>query len=399
MSTPQGPQPPDGAPQQPAEQPAWAQQAAGAWGAAPNGHARRDDETRAVPRWNAPETSEVPQQDVGDHVNGAAPAQEVGDSGDSTQVVARGGQQGWNLDETRIETHIVSQPEIKQDGAAQHQGWGEQAHAAPPYASPEQHYGAQQGQQAWGQQYPGQGHPQAQHAQPQAHQAQPASPFAPPGQHDPYGQAQPGSGQPSYGQPYAAQPGHPAQPGLPGQSAQPGQPGQPYGQQPTQQFGQPQFGQQTQQGQQSPWSGQQAGWAPGGPSQQPTQQWGGRPDAQQQWGPSYPSPQDSAAAKSRRTLFVGIAAVVLAVVVGVLGFVAPGFFLQRVLDAAAVQEGVRQVLTQDYGLQVESVTCPEGTAVVADTAFECTAVVDGEQIAVPIRITSGDGNYEVGRPD
>ena len=97
-------------------------------------------------------------------------------------------------------------------------------------------------------------------------------------------------------------------------------------------------------------------------------------------------------------LILGAAAVLVLAVVGVLGFVAPGFFNTRVLDTAAVQDGVRQVLSQDYGLEVQSVTCPDGTAVATDATFECTAVIDGEQVAVPIRITSEDGNYEVGRP-
>jgi hypothetical protein len=92
-----------------------------------------------------------------------------------------------------------------------------------------------------------------------------------------------------------------------------------------------------------------------------------------------------------------VGAVVLAVV-AVLGFVSPGFFNTRVLDAAAVETGVQQVLAQDYGLEVESVTCPEGQQVVPDAGFECTAVVDGAQVPVPIKITSSDGNYEVGRP-
>jgi Domain of unknown function (DUF4333) len=59
---------------------------------------------------------------------------------------------------------------------------------------------------------------------------------------------------------------------------------------------------------------------------------------------------------------------------------------------------VRTILTQDYGLEVESVTCPDAQEVAVDNTFECTAVVDGEPVPVQIRITSEDGNYEVGRP-
>ena len=76
----------------------------------------------------------------------------------------------------------------------------------------------------------------------------------------------------------------------------------------------------------------------------------------------------------------------------------PGFFNTKVLDVGAVQTGVQQVLTQDYGLKVQSVTCPDGQQVLPNATFECTAVVDGDQVTVPIKITSEDGNYEVGRP-
>jgi Domain of unknown function (DUF4333) len=368
MSTPQGPQPPHGAPQQPAEQPAWGQQ-------------RPGDETRVVPRsaWDAPETSEVPQTDApaageGSEVNLAKP--DTGQQTSDTTQVVRGEQQAWNRDETRI----VRQPGDEQGEPTQVWGPGDQAQQAAPYASPQQHYGTQ---------------PQAGQPGQQQASAPAASPYAPQGQQQygqpggPYGQA-PGYGQ-QQGQQYGAQPGQPA-----------------YGQQPTQQFGQPQFGQQGQQGQwqpgqqpygqqgpygqqqagqQSPWAGQQAGWGQGGPGQQ-------------QWGAGHAAPPGSSAprgSKNRMPLIIGgVAAVVVAV--GVLGFVTPGFFNTRVLDAAAVQDGVRTILTQDYGLEVESVTCPEGTEVQTDVTFECTAVVDGQQVAVPIKITSTDGNYEVGRP-
>jgi hypothetical protein len=391
MSTPQGPQPPHGAPQQPAEQPAWGQQQpSGGWGAQPDDQQRPGEETRVVPRsaWDAPETSEVPQADApaegeGGEVELAKPGTEQ-QAGDTTQVV-RGERQAWNRDETRI----VRQPGDQQGEPTQVWGPGDQAQQAAPYASAQQHYGAQ---------------PQAGQPGQQQASAQAASPYAPPGQQQPYGQPggpygqAAGYGQPPQGQQYGAQPGQ-----------------QDYGQQPTQQFGQPQFGQQGQQGQQgqwqpgqqqygqgpygqqqagqqSPWAGQQAGWGQGGAGQQPAQQWGG----------SYPAPPDSSAprgSKNSMPLIIGVvAAVVVLAAVGVLGFVTPGFFNTRVLDAAAVQDGVRTILTQDYGLEVESVTCPEGTEVQTDVTFECTAVVDGQPVAVPIRITSTDGNYEVGRP-
>jgi hypothetical protein len=86
-------------------------------------------------------------------------------------------------------------------------------------------------------------------------------------------------------------------------------------------------------------------------------------------------------------------------IVGFLGFVKPGFFLVRVLDPTAVQTGVQKVLANDYGLtNVEGVTCSDGNRVVVGSTFECQATVAGEQVAVPVTITSESGDYEVARP-
>lgn len=449
MSTPQGPQPPHGAPQQPAEQPAWGQQQPqGGWGAPPEGQQRPGEETRVFPQqdWSAPETSEVPQQDAA-----APPAAEPAEPAEN-QNQGEGQGQGGEVDlfassgeepppeqqqaddaaeaTTAVPAHGGQQgdPGDADQQQTQH-GWGpaDQTQIAPPFASPEQHYGAQPAQPGQApppgqQQYPGQ--QQVQHTQPQqAHPGQQPSPYASPGQQQPYaaqpgpyGAAQPGYGQqPPYGQPYGAQPGQAY--------------GQQSGQQPTQQFGQPQFGQQApygaqpgqaygqpgqqpygqaphgqqQAGQPSPWAAQQqGGWGQPGAGQETTPQWAGRPDGQQPWAQGHPAQPDAAGAggaRNRMPLIIGgVAAVVVLAVVAVLGFVSPGFFNTRVLDAAAVQSGVQQVLTQDYDLEVQSVTCPEGQQVVPDATFECTAVVDGDQVTVPIKITTADGNYEVGRP-
>ena len=92
-------------------------------------------------------------------------------------------------------------------------------------------------------------------------------------------------------------------------------------------------------------------------------------------------------------------ALLVAGIVGFLGFVTPGFFLIRVLDPAAVQTGVQKVLTNDYGLTgVDRVICGDGNRVTAGTTFECRATVDGAQVTVPIRVTTDAGDYEVGRP-
>jgi Domain of unknown function (DUF4333) len=83
----------------------------------------------------------------------------------------------------------------------------------------------------------------------------------------------------------------------------------------------------------------------------------------------------------------------------VLGFVTPGWFVTRVLDAAAVQTGVAKILTDNYGVDgVADVHCPGGVRVTPGATFTCDATIDGDPVKVPIRITDGKGGYEVGRP-
>jgi hypothetical protein len=158
---------------------------------------------------------------------------------------------------------------------------------------------------------------------------------------------------------------------------------------------------------------------------QPTQAWGGgdapawapadRPDKPAEpparsWElsdtghsiPPYPSLPEPAAPprRGRQGLVLALLiALLIAGIVGFLGFVTPGFFLIRVLDPAAVQTGVQKVLTNDYGLTgVDRVICGDGNRVVAGTTFDCRATVDGKQVTVPIRVTTDAGDYEVGRP-
>jgi hypothetical protein len=91
--------------------------------------------------------------------------------------------------------------------------------------------------------------------------------------------------------------------------------------------------------------------------------------------------------------------VVVVAVIAVLGFVAPGFFVTRVFDTAALQDGVQRVLTQDYRLaNVAGVRCTEGIRVEQGATFQCDATVDGAPVKVPVTITGSDGAYEVGRP-
>ncbi|MCY7343194.1 MAG: DUF4333 domain-containing protein [Pseudonocardia sp.] len=192
-----------------------------------------------------------------------------------------------------------------------------------------------------------------------------------------------------YGQPPHGQPPYGQQPH--------GQP--PYGQQP---YGAAPLGQPTQQ-----WSGEQQqswgppaaeGWEPQPWAQQPAQPWGSQQGAQQ-WGPGYPVPPDSRPGTSRLLLILGGVGVLVVAMIAVLGFVTPGFLVTRVFDAAAVQDGVRRVLTDDYRIDgVASVTCGDAIQVTSGKSFDCQATIDGEQVPVPVRITTDSGNYEVGRP-
>jgi hypothetical protein len=170
-------------------------------------------------------------------------------------------------------------------------------------------------------------------------------------------------------------------------SAQPGQ----------QQFGQPGYGQQY--GQQPQYGQQQYGQAPYGRPEPGRQAWPGQP----QWGQSYPTPPGPAAGGKRKPpmplIIGGAAGVVVIAVVGVLGFVTPGFFVTRVFDSAAVEQGVARVLTQDFGISgVGEVSCGEAIPVKADSSFDCDATIDGQKVRVPVHVTSNEGNYEVGRP-
>jgi hypothetical protein len=90
-------------------------------------------------------------------------------------------------------------------------------------------------------------------------------------------------------------------------------------------------------------------------------------------------------------------AVVAVIVLAVLFFVTPGWAVTRTLDKTALQNGVTQILTQNYGLQVGAVECPDDVAVEADTEFACQALVDGEPVTVPGKVTSDEGDYQVSR--
>lgn len=233
--------------------------------------------------------------------------------------------------------------------------WSQTSHQAPGA-------GGQSGQppqgpppqQGWGQQPPQQYSPQ----QPPAN----------------YPQQQPGG----YGQPtqYGQQPGQFGPP-----------PGQ-YGQQPGgQQFGPPQ-GQQNEYGQPNQYG-------------QP-----GQPGQSGQYGqPGYTVGDQFSAMtppKSRKNLplFIGAGVVALvAVVLAVTAFLAPGFAVTKVLSQDAAQQGVKTVLETDYQAKdVQNVKCPKDKEIKKGDSFTCTATVAGANQQVKITFLDDDGKYEVGQP-
>ncbi|MBP2472688.1 hypothetical protein JOF53_001560 [Crossiella equi] len=234
------------------------------------------------------------------------------------------------------------------------------------------------------------------------------SPYGPPGENNPqqwgqqpygsgFGQGTPSGGFPAAGQ----QPGYPQQPGQQPGAVPPGYPQQPdTGGYPQQQPGQPGYGQpQPGYGQQPP-----QGY-PGQPGygQQPPQGYPGQPGQYGQPGygeqPGYGQPPTGPKKKSALPLILGGLAVLLVAAVAVLGFVWPGWFLKKVFDEAAVQDGVKKILTERYNVQkIEGVTCPGGQAVTQGSTFECKVKIDGKEKAVTITVKNADAVYEVSLP-
>ncbi|QIS04570.1 DUF4333 domain-containing protein [Nocardia brasiliensis] len=220
----------------------------------------------------------------------------------------------------------------------------------------------------------------------------------------PFGPSEPGEGrndptqqwggQQPPGQQWGGQPQTPA-------SAQPTQhwgdqqPQQQWGQQP----GQPQWGQQPAQqwsppGQPQPaqqW-GQPQDWQQG---QQPQPQWGQQP-GQPQWGQQPGQPPQGGKGKG---LIIGLSVLGLFVIGAIVALVLV-LTAKDKLDQAAVQDGVKKVLSDSYGIQdVSDVACPSGQEVKVDATFACDVKVSGEAKKVTIKITKEDGTYEVGRPN
>jgi hypothetical protein len=141
------------------------------------------------------------------------------------------------------------------------------------------------------------------------------------------------------------------------------------------------------------------GWGGPGPGGDEPQ-YGWQPQYEPSWNRGHPTrPRRSAQQRGRQRLLVAVVAALFVVVVLVLGFVTPGWFVTRVFDAAAVQAGVAKVLTEDYATDgVADVRCPQNVQVSAGATFTCDATIDGDPVTVPITVTDDRGAYQVGRP-
>jgi hypothetical protein len=103
--------------------------------------------------------------------------------------------------------------------------------------------------------------------------------------------------------------------------------------------------------------------------------------------------------RSRSRWLFGAAAVVAVAAVGVAGFVVPGLFVHPVLDQAAVQDGVREVLRTDYRVaNVSSVACPADQEVVPGHSFRCVALISNARADVTVVIQDRNGSYLVSHP-
>ncbi|MHA6804768.1 DUF4333 domain-containing protein [Salinifilum ghardaiensis] len=233
---------------------------------------------------------------------------------------------------------------------------------------------------------------------PQQPQPQQAPPFPQPaGQSQ---QAPPGTAPQNESAPRAQPQQHPQQHPASGQQPvqQPGSGPQPAQQQPPQPAPQPPPGQHPQQPQ---WGAQ---WQPPQhrpvPAAPPGEDPGPGASAGPGGAPAGPGPEGPRRGRARLPWLLsgGAAAVVLAVV-AVLGFVAPGWFVRPVFDAAGVQKGIAQTLRDSYRIgDVEQVRCPSGQRVAAGHQFDCRVRIGGETQVVTISVKNDRGVYEVGHP-
>lgn len=115
-----------------------------------------------------------------------------------------------------------------------------------------------------------------------------------------------------------------------------------------------------------------------------------------------PAPPIPPAPHRRRRWAAAALAATLGVVAGsIIGAgAAAGWFTTYMFDQRPLQEGVRGILVDDYGLvDVGWVTCPPNQKVVTGRQFTCTVPIDRVQMSVKVVVTSSDGHYTVSRPE
>ncbi|WP_046300866.1 MULTISPECIES: DUF4333 domain-containing protein [unclassified Mycobacterium] len=232
----------------------------------------------------------------------------------------------------------------------------------------------------------------------------PTQPWQPqqPGQPEDQGTGQgPATGAEQQWQPPAYTPQQ--YPQYPQQGAYPSAPQQYPGYPQPEQYGQPSpYGQPGQYGQPSPY-GQPGQYGQPSPYGQPGQpgQYGQYPQQPGQYpAPGTATKRPSGMVSSVLAGCVGVAVLVLLV----LGFWKPGFFVTTKLDIDKAQEGVQQILadqTNGYGAKnVKDVRCNNGQSPVVkqgDT-FNCEVSIDGTKRQVTVTFQDNSGTYEVGRP-
>ncbi|WP_285590232.1 DUF4333 domain-containing protein [Actinomycetospora sp. NBRC 106378] len=120
------------------------------------------------------------------------------------------------------------------------------------------------------------------------------------------------------------------------------------------------------------------------------------------WAPPAAPPPDPARRRRVRRIVLGVVlgvVVVALVVVALLAFVVgPRFARYDVLDRAAVERGVTDVVTRDWKRQVTGVSCPDDERVRPGTTFFCSGTVDGRPARIPVDVVDESGTYEVGQP-
>ncbi|MDL5158181.1 DUF4333 domain-containing protein [Actinomycetospora termitidis] len=127
-----------------------------------------------------------------------------------------------------------------------------------------------------------------------------------------------------------------------------------------------------------------------------------RSDTMPGWAPPPRPPADPARRRRVRRVLLAVLlglVVVAAVVVALLAFlVGPRFARYDVLDRAAVERGVVEVVTRDWKRQATGVACPDDVRVRPGATFECTGTVDGRPVRIPVDVVDENGTYEVGQP-